>query len=264
MAHSIDSIRSVCLLTALSLGIAFVPACRPKPVPEEILGAIDVPTPGRVLDGQAVVAGWALAKSGVDKISLYIDRQFVDFPSGGGNRPDIARLYPNYPGSANAAWSTTLDPEKMTDGPHEIIVQAKAKSGALRQFGPLPFKWRVSSRHAAKEIPLEPILGNLDAPQPGAMVRGSTVVGGWVIAETGVQRIALYVDGQFVRFEVAEEKRPDIAKMYPAFPGSSNAGWTTALDTSSMSDGEHQILAQVKTKSGAIRNLGPVTFRVVH
>jgi hypothetical protein len=112
---------------------------------------------------------------------------------------------------------------------------------------------------------LEPILGALDAPVRGSTLRERGVVGGWAVAESGVKRIAIYLDGQFVSFAALDGKRPDIAKLYTkTFPDAETSGWTAVLDVSKMADGEHQMVAQVKTNKGGIREFGPVPFQVSH
>src|ERR1039458_4426931 len=61
-----------------------------------------------------------------------------------------------------------------------------------------------------KQIPLEPVLGSLDSPVRGGTVRGSMLVGGWAIAESGVKWIAIYIDRQFVVFATVDGRRDDI------------------------------------------------------
>jgi hypothetical protein len=112
---------------------------------------------------------------------------------------------------------------------------------------------------------LEPILGALDKPAPGSTLRETAVVGGWAVAESGVKRIAIYLDGQFVSFETIDGKRPDIAKLYAkTFPDAELSGWTAVLDVSKMADGEHRMVAQAETNRGATREFGPVPFQVAH
>ena len=114
-------------------------------------------------------------------------------------------------------------------------------------------------------VPLEPVLGALDAPARGSTLRGPMIVGGWAIAESGVKRIAIYIDRQFVTFAYIDGRRDDIAKLYGKdFPGAQLSGWTVVLDVTKMADGEHQMVAQVKTNKGGIREFGPVPFQVAH
>jgi hypothetical protein len=113
---------------------------------------------------------------------------------------------------------------------------------------------------------LEPIEGHLDLPAPGSKLRETGIVGGWAVAESGVKRIAVYIDKQFIRFIQPEEKRPDIAKIYGRdFPESAEkSGWTFMLDVTKMADGEHEIVTQVETNKGGMREFAPVPFQVTH
>jgi hypothetical protein len=138
---------------------------------------------------------------------------------------------------------------------------------AILAFGPgLSVGCRPCSQDGGQAgVRLEPILGALDVPARGATLRETGVVGGWAVAESGVKRVAIYVDEQFVSYVALEGKRPDIANLYAkTFPNAETSGWTMVLDVSKMADGQHQMVAQVKTKNGALREFGPAPFLVVH
>ena len=138
---------------------------------------------------------------------------------------------------------------------------------ALLAFGPgASVGCRPCSQNGGPAgVLLEPILGALDAPVRGSTLRETGVVGGWAVAESGVRRIAIYLDRQFVSFAALDGKRPDIAKLYTkTFPDAETSGWTAVLDVSKMADGEHQMVAQVKTSKGGVREFGPLPFKVAH
>ena len=138
---------------------------------------------------------------------------------------------------------------------------------ALLAFGPgASVGCRPCSQNGGPAgVLLEPILGALDAPVRGSTLRETGVVGGWAVAESGVRRIAIYLDRQFVSFAALDGKRPDIAKLYTkTFPDAETSGWTAVLDVSKMADGEHQMVAQVKTNKGGVREFGPLPFKVAH
>lgn len=112
---------------------------------------------------------------------------------------------------------------------------------------------------------LEPILGSLDAPAPGSKLRETAIVGGWAVAGSGVKRIGIYIDRQFIRFEKTGGKRPDVGKIYGKdYPDAELSGWTFILNVSKMADGDHEMVAKVESNKGAVRELGPVPFQVVH
>jgi hypothetical protein len=116
-----------------------------------------------------------------------------------------------------------------------------------------------------RQSSLAPILGALDVPKRGGTLQGpTTIVGGWALAEDGVQRIAIYVDKQFVTFATLGGDRPDIAKAFPSFANAGKSGWNVVIDLSAIIDGDHEMVMQVKTKGGNIHDFPPVPFKVVH
>lgn len=113
--------------------------------------------------------------------------------------------------------------------------------------------------------PLQPILGVIDFPTRGATLQGSSAtIGGWALAEDGVQRVAIYVDKQFIVFATLGGNRPDIAKAFPHFTGAATSGWSVIMNFSQMLEGEHEMVMQIKTKGGNIHDFPPVPFKVVH
>ncbi len=122
-----------------------------------------------------------------------------------------------------------------------------------------------SSGGAQKGSPLEPILGSLDAPARGSTLRETGIVGGWAVAGSGVKKVSIYIDRQFVRFVGLDGKRPDIDKIYgKTYPGADMAGWTFVLDVSKMADGDHEMVMRVESNKGAVRDFDPVPFKVTH
>jgi len=114
-------------------------------------------------------------------------------------------------------------------------------------------------------VVLEPILGSLDAPTPGSTMRETGLVGGWALAGSGIRRIAIYIDRQFIRFVEVDGKRPDVGKIFSKdYPGAEKSGWTFILDVSKMADGNHELVAKAESNKGTFREFGPVPFQVVH
>jgi hypothetical protein len=76
--------------------------------------------------------------------------------------------------------------------------------------------------------------------------------------------VELYVDKRLVALAVLGSGRPDIAKLYPDFPNSGNSGWNVVLNLSSLVEGEHQLVVQIKSKEGNTYDLPATPFRIVH
>jgi hypothetical protein len=129
----------------------------------------------------------------------------------------------------------------------------------------LLFSGMVScKRYSREKSNLEPILGVVDLPAKGATVHGAAPIGGWAVADSGVQRVVLYVDKQFIAFAALGGDRPDIAKAFPVFSDAAKSGWSTVIDFSQMIEGDHELVMQVKTKAGNVHDFPPVPFKVAH
>jgi hypothetical protein len=88
--------------------------------------------------------------------------------------------------------------------------------------------------------------GAFDTPVDGSTVRGSIAVTGWALDDVSVKSVKIYRDplpgaetgliyiGDAVFVEGA---RPDIEAAYPAYPGSSNAGWGYMMLTNFLPNG---------------------------
>ena len=122
---------------------------------------------------------------------------------------------------------------------------------------------RPAGSKRAQKSGLEPILGSVDIPRPGSTLRATITSGGWALAESGVERVAIYIDKQFLVYATLDGSRPDIAKAFPAFPNAAHAGWGAVIDLSQMTAGNHELTVQVKTKAGNIHDFPPVPFKVL-
>jgi hypothetical protein len=105
--------------------------------------------------------------------------------------------------------------------------------------------------------------GFVDNPQPGQALRGTAQLGGWALAEGGIQEVAIYLDRNFVIFATLGGARPDVAKAYPSLPGSESAGWNVILNTAAIPAGTHELTVQAHSKDGACRDLGTVAVSIV-
>jgi Leucine-rich repeat (LRR) protein len=90
------------------------------------------------------------------------------------------------------------------------------------------------------------ILGEFDTPVDGAIVRGSIPVSGWVINDTGIESVKIYLEQSknlvFIGNAVfVEGARPDIEKLFPGFPNTRNAGWGYLMLTNFLPDGGNGI-----------------------
>lgn len=119
------------------------------------------------------------------------------------------------------------------------------------------------ARQATEKSPLEPILGAIDAPARDSVLKsGPITAGGWAIAESGVKRVVLYIDKQFVGYATVGGNRPDIVRAFASFPDTSTSGWNAIIDVSAFPEGDHQMALQVESKAGNVHDFPVVPFKI--
>lgn len=105
-------------------------------------------------------------------------------------------------------------------------------------------------------------LGVVDL-KPGPNITGVVPVSGWAAAEDGISKVCLYVDRQAAGCtESITGGRPDVAAAYPHIPGAGTSGWSIQFDSSGLSPGNHEVLIQATTKSGATSDIGSTNVTV--
>jgi hypothetical protein len=110
--------------------------------------------------------------------------------------------------------------------------------------------------------PSELPLGNVDS-KPGPNITGVVSVAGWAAAEDGIGKVCLYIDRQSASCtESITVGRPDVAAAYPHIAGAGTSGWSIQFDSSGLSPGNHELLIQATTKSGATRDIGSMIVAV--
>jgi N-acetylmuramoyl-L-alanine amidase len=109
------------------------PSSRPK-LP---LGYIDVPKPGASpskASNALELSGWALSESGIESVSVYVDRVYSVSAKIKIARSDVEKAYPGMKDAAAAGWWASLPLASLAPGLHDLTVQLKASSGAIRDL----------------------------------------------------------------------------------------------------------------------------------
>src|SRR5262249_42921407 len=108
---------------------------------DEILLNIDAPEivdgkAQRLIEGTFGINGWAIAKAGIASIEFELDGQKVGQAYYGVGREDVAKAFPAY-GWDNAllsGFAFSLPHRLLSEGRHQVIVRAKAKSNAEKTW----------------------------------------------------------------------------------------------------------------------------------
>jgi O-antigen biosynthesis protein len=120
---------------------------------------------------------------------------------------------------------------------------------------------RSASRRAAKSGNLL----SLDIPRVvgGAVespIRGGLSVIGWAIADTGVEKVDVALDGKRVATARHGLRRPDVAAAHPSREGSLLSGYAVHLPPKALTLGPHDVTVSMVDRAGNVASTG---FRVV-
>jgi hypothetical protein len=114
-----------------------------------LIASVDQPLPGAKIFGTVPVTGWVVGSEGVRRISVYVDRAFVQSVAPNGLRTDVDSLYPQardrYKG-----WGTLVDMSKFVPGQHEIEVRALDAKGCEADIAVIPAEIAGTAQAAAR------------------------------------------------------------------------------------------------------------------
>ncbi len=250
-------------------------------------GAFDTPANGAAnLRGSFAVTGWALDDIGVDRVELWRDKVTGEttptyvgpgHPGDGkifianayfvsGSRPDVEAAYPNTPFAQRAGWGYLLlswGLYNQGNGPFTLYAFAFDKEGYNATLGSKTIS--VDNANAVKPF------GAIDTPGPGATVSGSFWNYGWALTPNANPvctitngNVLMGIDsGPLVPVSYGD-LRTDIAAAFPGYSNGNNSGGAYFLDTSTLTNGMHQIGWLVTDNCGRQDGVGSRFFTVLN
>jgi ADP-heptose:LPS heptosyltransferase/GT2 family glycosyltransferase len=100
------------------------------------------------------------------------------------------------------------------------------------------------------------VLVHVDFPKPGELLRpGATLNGkGWVIADSDILEISIYLDETFLCYAFYGLPRPEVAEKFPHYPQAEQSGFSfsAGLGSNGASSEHRTIVVKVHTADGAV------------
>jgi len=87
---------------------------------------------------------------------------------------------------------------------------------------------------------------------------------GWALASDGIAAVDILVDGTVDGRAAYGRSRPGVTARFPGFPDSAHPGWVYGLDTTHYLNGQHSIVARVRTKGGQTLDLTHRSFEFLN
>jgi Bacterial Ig domain len=242
-----------------------------------------------------VVAGWALDVGArldagqVSYVELLLDGQIIANTRSncvqlgqaltdcyGINRPDVARSYPGYVNADNAGFNfafallrLSADPSGeiaiyipsgieqqsklvgfTTPGKHTLAIRAGDEEETVTQFGAMSVDILCDQLDGD-----QPAFGYIDTPSNYQFINGVFEVFGWAYDFQGVSSVEVDIDGQVVGNANYGLSRPDVPANDPRVLTSS-VGLSYFLDTTRLSNSEHDIVVYVIDRLGNRTEIG--------
>ncbi|HEV8487302.1 MAG TPA: putative Ig domain-containing protein [Blastocatellia bacterium] len=98
--------------------------------------------------------------------------------------------------------------------------------------------------------------GNLETPDFRATLTGTVTGTGWALDNLRVATVEVLIDGTKVGDAIYGLARPDIAVVWGQFPNGSNSGFSFALDTTKLTNGDHTLAVRVTDGAANVTILG--------
>jgi beta-N-acetylglucosaminidase len=178
-----------------------------------------------------------------------IDGTSVGSAQYGDPRPDVAAAMPDYQ-NANSGFHFALDTTTLTNGKHSLTVKETGNNGGTLLLS----TQTVNVSNLA-------VKGYMESPTNGSTVQGVTNVSGWFLDANGVSKIEVLVDGNSVGQAQYGSARPDVAKAFPEYQNA-NSGYQFALDTKSLTNGQHSLTIRETANNGTTNVLASQTVNV--
>jgi hypothetical protein len=217
-----------------------------------VRGHLDTPQEDQTIRNIFSVSGWFLDESGVNKIEVLIDGKFIGEAVYGSNRPDVANRYPEY-NNINSGFNLFLDASTLSEGKHTLVIKEYNNLGGIKILSERSF--RVTHALPAK--------GFLDSPKKDQTISGTYTVAGWFLDGSGVSKIEVIVDGVVVGEATYGHARLDVFNVLPEYKNS-QAGFKYSLDTTNLSEGQHNLIIREYNYKGEQTSLPERSFSVTH
>ncbi|MCH1601041.1 MAG: Ig-like domain-containing protein [Pseudomonadales bacterium] len=89
----------------------------------------------------------------------------------------------------------------------------------------------------------------LESPAESDTYSGVSTLRGWAVAEEGISKVDIYIDGNFFQSAPYGGKRDDVGSVFPDINNSGESGFALAFNFSDLSAGTHTIRVEAETNS---------------
>ncbi len=208
--------------------------------------------------GHFAIKGWAVCSSGVAGVDIELDGEPIGVALAAEDRPDIGNLYPCVVGAPRAGFRLERALGGRFTGDHVVRLMLRGVDGEETTiFQPVAARAAAAAVLPARRPEDGAIRHFLDAPkvQDGVAietVRGFLSLNGWAFGRDRIDRIEVFVDGQFQGMAHHGIRRDDLQA---AFPGEEAllCGFAMVIPPQVMKPGMHKVRLVIRDVAGRSR-----------
>ena len=98
---------------------------------------------------------------------------------------------------------------------------------------------------------VEPLRASLNEPLNNGVHSGIGMIRGWALSEEGIEKVEVFIDGDYAFDVPYGDPRSDIGNAFPDIDGASTSGFSVPFRYSTLSAGQHTVSVVVTDEFGA-------------
>ncbi|MGL5870742.1 N-acetylmuramoyl-L-alanine amidase, partial [Clostridium chrysemydis] len=190
------------------------------------------------VDGKVKVEGWSLNDTGVKDVKLYVDGKYNQTLTSGLIRSDVNNAYPGYYDGIHSGFQGEIDSTKLSAGEHALKVISTGNDGTKSESS-------VTIKRSKKESKVW-----IDSPR-GTTESEEVTIKGWALDSSGVDKVNLYVNGDFDKELASGLVRSDVNNAYPGYYDGLHSGFEGKINLNKYPKGSINLKVEVIHRDGS-------------
>jgi ADP-heptose:LPS heptosyltransferase/GT2 family glycosyltransferase len=206
---------------------------------------LDAGTARETVRGAFTIAGWAVARNGIECIDILCDGKHLGRAYLGMRREDIAAAFSDFPGALFSGFALVLPPGVLPPGRHTVIVRATAR----KQGRPPP---------ATAEMDFQLNVAEYDALPPGGDIRLAVPPAETALCMSLLARTAKHPAFEFaiLQPDTSKEARAALAATLRSLTAQAYPHWTATVHLPAGRQAKAKALPDLEDPKGRIRFAG--------
>ena len=212
----------------------------------EATSYIEFPQDAMIKQSQLNVKGWTLSQDKNATLRIYIDDSLRKETIKRGSRNDVLNAVNGYGDATinpNPGFEMTLDAKKLSYGVHKVRLEVISSNNEVIRFEEKTFTVRKpNSRMYIDIFQSQPEKDRLQ-------------IDGWAMTEDPEAFIVIFLDGSVIPETIHRVPREDVLQGISGYGGKETnptPGFSTMIDTSGLTAGEHHVKIEVYSDVGDI------------